>query len=959
MKHSYQKLFAILLALTLVFTMSAGVVFAEGEDGLLSVTADPEDQDEEPGDQSPDEPEPEPDVPEPEPEPDPDIPEPEPEPEPEPLSVEMNRGSVDIGVGGTAVLMAAAYGGTGMYQYSWSSSDPFVLSVQGDDSTCDIYAVGAGTATVKLSVYDGENTVSDTCEIYVEEAGGSATYDVSASTNADKDLDLDPVAVKLATAFEQKLGRQLGSSATIKLDHTSDWTGRICMQNGEIIMPGSNYSFPTFRMMTFFEPSNTGDFETSYTLTDENFVLTGTIKITIKDTSSRSITAVSISKTSLSLDTYSSRTLSVSVSPNNASYRVEWESNNTSIVTADSNASSVTVRSKGKEGSTKVYVTVTDLTTGKTYTKSCSVTVETEDSTPSSKGGKYNPGLSLTYGSDYYGTGISDSIYNEFHNRYGIYLADSAKVSFSNMKNDYGYLEMSTGYTVRDGSTHTFGEFRDMSFSPSKAGTWTCDYSVTYNSKTLSGTMSFYINGSSLNVTLSNTTLKLAPYSSQYLYATVTPNSAYKISWSTDAPTVAAVAGNGTAATITTFGKAGTAKIKVTVTDKSGLQTVKTCTVTVTNNGSSAYSPSVSTYIGNTTKGTAIYDSLKSQFRNVYGVTLPDTAEIKFTNTGDSKIAVRKLANGKAVAAKTAYTMAQYKTMYTDPVSEGTFKVPYTLTYKNNNLSGDIIVNISPAPVNAGVALPSVMPYKFDQPLEGISGSVRLCGAINGAVNNAAEATWSYVRVLSTAGTVGVLYLNSAMDAITPQTNITPLMMNDLYFVPNQSGTYIAEIAAYNQAGKVVERGHLYVTVPGGAPVNPSGLKVQPTTQTIKVNGKTVDPEAYNINGMNYFKLRAIAYLLDNTSSQFSISYDYTTRAISIVTGAPYEELGTEMQKGPDMSSKCVYSTIEVYVNGFAMNLTSYNIGGSTYFQLAELGNVLGFDVGYDAATRTVLINSR
>ena len=33
--------------------------------------------------------------------------------------------------------------------------------------------------------------------------------------------------------------------------------------------------------------------------------------------------------------------------------------------------------------------------------------------------------------------------------------------------------------------------------------------------------------------------------------------------------------------------------------------------------------------------------------------------------------------------------------------------------------------------------------------------------------------------------------------------------------------------------------------------------------------------------------------------------------------------------------------------------------GGSTYFQLAELGNVLGFNVGYDAATRTVLINSK
>ena len=40
----------------------------------------------------------------------------------------------------------------------------------------------------------------------------------------------------------------------------------------------------------------------------------------------------------------SSRTISVSVSPNNASYRVEWDSNNTAIVIADSNSTSVTIR---------------------------------------------------------------------------------------------------------------------------------------------------------------------------------------------------------------------------------------------------------------------------------------------------------------------------------------------------------------------------------------------------------------------------------------------------------------------------------------------------------------------------------------------------------------------------------------------------------------------------------------
>lgn len=879
----------------------------------------------------------------------------------ESLALELSRGTIDVGMGGSAILMASASGGTGMYQYTWTSSNYDVVDINGDDTSVELRAVGAGTATIRCNVYDGEESVSRECVVNVTSGGGSITHNPSGNTTTDKDLALSTIADNIANVFYKEFGQKLSSSAVVKFDNASDWYGRIRMQNGDTVFPGSNYDYSTFYAMMFFEPSQPGTFETGYSITDGEFTISGTIRITIKD-SSRSISSVSISKSSISMDTYSTRTLSVSISPNNASYRVEWESNNTSIVTADSSAASVTVRSKGKEGSTKVVAVVTDLSTGETYRKTCSVTVETDgsdSSTPSTKGGNYNPGLSITYGSDYYGTTFSDSIYNEFHNRYGMYLPDSATVKFSSLNTSYGRLIQSSGLKVSEGTSYRFVDFQNMSFEPYKAGTWTGSYTVTYSNKTLSGTMNIYINGSSLSVSLSHSSLSLATYSSQYVYATVTPNSAYKIAWSSDNTGVATVAGNGNTATINTYGKAGTAKIKVTVTDRSGIDTVKTCTVTVTNTGNTSYSPSISTYIGNTTAGTAVYDSLKAQFKGVYGIALPDTATIKFTNTGDSKIAVRKLANGKAVEAKTNYTMAQYKTMYTDPVSAGTFTVPYTLTYNNKTLTGDIIVYINPAPVNVGVALTGTAPYQFNMPLNGISASNNLCGAVNGALNTAKATTWSYIRINSTAGTAGALYLNTGYTPITSSTNITPAMMDSLFFVPAQSGTFVASISACNDKGGVVAMGNLYITVPGGAPVNPNGLKVQPTTQSIKVNGKTVDPEAYNINGMNYFKLRAIAYLLDNTTSQFSIDYDYSTRAISVVTGAPYQELGTEMQKGKDMSSTCVYSTIEVYVNGIAMSLTSYNIGGSTYFQLAELGNVLGFNVGYDAATRTVLINSK
>ena len=44
---------------------------------------------------------------------------------------------------------------------------------------------------------------------------------------------------------------------------------------------------------------------------------------------------------------------------------------------------------------------------------------------------------------------------------------------------------------------------------------------------------------------------------------------------------------------------------------------------------------------------------------------------------------------------------------------------------------------------------------------------------------------------------------------------------------------------------------------------------------------------------------------------------------------------------------------------GLVSELTKiYNIGGNNYFQLRELGGLLGFAVGYDPATRTMTITT-
>ena len=45
-------------------------------------------------------------------------------------------------------------------------------------------------------------------------------------------------------------------------------------------------------------------------------------------------------------------------------------------------------------------------------------------------------------------------------------------------------------------------------------------------------------------------------------------------------------------------------------------------------------------------------------------------------------------------------------------------------------------------------------------------------------------------------------------------------------------------------------------------------------------------------------------------------------------------------------------------VDGRDATCAMYRIGGNNYFKLRELGDLLGFEVGYDAATNTAMIFS-
>ena len=160
-------------------------------------------------------------------------------------------------------------------------------------------------------------------------------------------------------------------------------------------------------------------------------------------------------------------------------------------------------------------------------------------------------------------------------------------------------------------------------------------------------------------------------------------------------------------------------------------------------------------------------------------------------------------------------------------------------------------------------------------------------------------------------------------------------------------------------AGNVVFSSGLQLSPVAYAPMSVTPAKVVLSPQKLSVDGKNVDCEKYNIDGRNYFKLRDLAQLLSGTGSQFGVGYDAATATVTVTSGAAYTPNGTELKAGVDNSSTAQPSRQTILIDGEKRGgLTVYNIGGSNFFQLRELGSALGFEVDYDAASNTAIVRS-
>jgi hypothetical protein len=142
-------------------------------------------------------------------------------------------------------------------------------------------------------------------------------------------------------------------------------------------------------------------------------------------------------------------------------------------------------------------------------------------------------------------------------------------------------------------------------------------------------------------------------------------------------------------------------------------------------------------------------------------------------------------------------------------------------------------------------------------------------------------------------------------------------------------------------------------------PLTPvAALTASPISAAVFINGVNTPFDAYNIEGNNYFKLRDLAFVLNGTETQFSVSYDGANNAISLTSGQPYTAVGGEMTGKGAGNKTPSPTTSKIYLGGKEVSFTAYNIEENNYFKLRDVGEAFDFGVDWDASQNAIVIDT-
>lgn len=144
-------------------------------------------------------------------------------------------------------------------------------------------------------------------------------------------------------------------------------------------------------------------------------------------------------------------------------------------------------------------------------------------------------------------------------------------------------------------------------------------------------------------------------------------------------------------------------------------------------------------------------------------------------------------------------------------------------------------------------------------------------------------------------------------------------------------------------------------------------------TQMVKLDSKDVQFRCYAVknadgNETNYVKIRDLANALNGTKAQFNVDWDQANKLSILIPNSAYikvENEGVTPYSG-NQPYKAVSDNPIIFIaddeDGGAVHLTSFVItyqgGGYTYYKLADLGQLLNFEVRWDVNTKSVVIET-
>lgn len=200
----------------------------------------------------------------------------------------------------------------------------------------------------------------------------------------------------------------------------------------------------------------------------------------------------------------------------------------------------------------------------------------------------------------------------------------------------------------------------------------------------------------------------------------------------------------------------------------------------------------------------------------------------------------------------------------------------------------------------------------------------------------------------------GVTVLDQAFDGCSALTSLTiPPVVDTISLklpatceILGAPGSWAETWAKENGLSFVPDRP--YTTTPS--------ITAYASTQKVDIDGKTVEFQMYALvdsNGgrTNYIKLRDLAYALNGTDAQFQVGY---AGGVLVTSKAQYTPTGSEMSTPfsgdriyRNLSEKDGFKLNGVWKDASHFTLLDDNGGGYTYFKLRDLGELLGFNIGW------------